>query len=287
MVSEDKKAKNSGILRLKESGTVSLRVKTVAGKLSSSQLKVLSEIVDQYGDGYICSTARLNIEIPGIDKSLADSVREELSVADLDVGSSKSEVRSIVACKGTVCRHGCCDTWAIAEKLEEEQGGRKLPRKLKIAIAGCPNNCSKVQFNDIGFMGHLYPFFDEDACTLCGACEKACKENALKIEDEKLNFNPELCVGCGDCIKKCSSDAVKISESGLTLYLGGRAGREIYIGEEAEGLIPEDKIPEITDCIITYFENNADIGERFGSMMARIGKGKVFNDLGLHSGETG
>jgi len=283
MVPEEKKANNCGVLSLKDSKTVSLRVKAVAGKLSSSQLKILSEIVDKYGDGYVCSTARLNIEIPGIDKSLADSARAELSAADLSAGSTSSEVRSVVACKGTVCRHGCCDTWAIAETLEKEQGGRKLPRKLKIAVAGCPNNCSKVQFNDIGFIAHLYPDFTGDNCNLCGACEKACKEDAVKIADEKLIFEPELCVGCGDCIRKCKTGAIQVKKEGLSLYLGGRAGREIFIGDEAEGLIPVDDIPEITDRIITYFEENANKGEKFGVMMARMGKDRVFNELCLNS----
>ena len=283
MITGGRRTNNSGILRLKESGKVSVRVKAVAGRLSSGQLLKLSDLADNYGDGYICTTARLNIEIPGVDKSLAGSVIEELSDAELSAGSTASEVRSVAACKGTVCRHGCCDTWRIAEILEEEQAGRMLPRKIKIAVAGCPNNCSRVQLNDIGFMGHRYPEFRSAECNLCGACEKICNENAVRITDGKLTFDPELCIGCGDCIDICKNGSVLVKEAGVSLFLGGRAGREIIIGSHVRGLIPESEIPETAERLITYFSEHAKKGERFGSMTARIGKAKVFNDLGFDS----
>jgi len=175
----------------------------VAGSLSSEQLETLVRTARDHGQGEVCTTARLNLEIPGVSRTDVSDAAAELSEAGLVLGSTGPSVRSVVACKGTICRHGCCDTFGLTRQLEETEGGRPLPRKLKIAIAGCPNNCSRVQFNDIGFMGHRYPRFDEGECTQCGACETVCKEDAIAVGDDGLVFTAECCVGCGDCIAAC------------------------------------------------------------------------------------
>ncbi|MDE4908818.1 4Fe-4S binding protein [Methanogenium marinum] len=278
-----KNNRQQGVLHLREKGVVSLRVKAVAGFLSAEQLEALARTARDYGQGEVCTTARLNLEIPGISKTDVTDAAAALSAADLVLGSTGPSVRSVVSCKGTICRHGCCDTFGIARQLEETEGGRPLPRKLKIAIAGCPNNCSRVQFNDIGFMGHRYPRFTEEECTQCGACETVCKEDAITMGDDGIVFSPKRCIGCGDCIAVCPKDAVSIADEGLSLFLGGRAGRKIRFGTEVKSRVAEMDVPAITERIITYFAENACDGERFGQMMDRLGDETVFRDLGLYS----
>ena len=278
-----KNSRQQGVLPLRENGVVSLRVKAVAGFFSSEQLETLAKTARDYGQGEVCTTARLNLEIPGIKRTDVSDAASALSEAGLLLGSTGPSVRSVVSCKGTICRHGCCDTFGIARQLEETEGGRPLPRKLKIAIAGCPNNCSRVQFNDIGFMGHRYPRFTEEECTLCGACETVCKEDAITMGDDGIIFSPERCIGCGDCIAACPEDAISIADDGLSVFLGGRAGRKIRFGTEVSGRIAEADVASLTDRIITYFAENACDGERFGQMMDRLGEEMVLRDLGLHS----
>lgn len=270
-------------MRLRKNGGVALRVKAIAGVLSAEQLEALAAASRQYGQGEVCTTGRLNLEIPGVSRTDVADAEAALSEAGIVLGSTGSSVRSVVACKGTICRHGCCDTFGLARQLEEAEGGRPLPRKLKINIAGCPNNCSRVQFNDIGFMGHRYPRFDADACTLCGACETVCKEAAITVADDGLVFSADRCIGCGDCITTCPKDAVCIAEEGLTVYLGGRAGRKIRFGTEVPGRVAEVDVPALTGRIITYFAEHAREGERFGQMMDRIGEETVLRELGLDS----
>jgi len=280
-MTSEKKKKQSGVLRLRENGVVSLRVKAVAGLLSAEQLETLARTARDYGLGEVCTTARLNLEIPGVARADVADASKALYEAGLVLGSTGPAVRSVVACKGTVCRHGCCDTFALSRALEETEGGRPLPRKLKIAIAGCPNNCARVQLNDIGFMGHRFPRFDAEACTRCGACEKVCREGAITVTDDEIVFSPERCIGCGDCISTCPADAISIAYEGLSLYLGGRAGREIRLGTEVPGLVAEADVPHVTERIITYFAEHAHDGERFVQMMDRIGEETVLRELGL------
>lgn len=279
-MTSEKKKKQSGVLRLRENGVVSLRVKAVAGLLSAEQLETLARTARDYGRGEVCTTARLNLEVPGVARADVADASKALSEAGLVLGSTGPAVRSVVACKGTICRHGCCDTFSLARELEETEGGRPLLRKLKIAIAGCPNNCARVQLNDIGFMGHRFPRFDAEGCTRCGACETVCREGAIAVTDDGIVFSSERCIGCGDCITACPKDAVLVADEGLSLYLGGRAGREIRLGTEVPGLVAEADVPLVTERIITYFAEHAHDGERFVQMMDRIGEETVLRELG-------
>jgi dissimilatory sulfite reductase (desulfoviridin) alpha/beta subunit len=276
-----KKNKQSGVVPLRETGVVSLRVKAVSGILSADQLETLAKTAREFGQGNVYTTARLNIEMPGIKRLDVPEATAALLKAGLTLGSTGSSVRSVIACKGSVCRHGCCDTFAMTRLLEEQEGGRPLPRKLRIAIAGCPNNCSRVQFNDIGFMGHRYPRFDEDECSRCGACQLVCKEGAIEVDDEAIVFSVDRCIGCGDCITTCPENGISIAEEGLTLFIGGRAGRAIRLGTEVPGRVAEHDVPALTRRIITYFAAHACEGERFGQMMDRIGEDRVFRALGF------
>jgi len=47
-----------------------------------------------------------------------------------------------------------------------------------------------------------------DDCTMCGACESACPNDAIKPGDPKYVIDPELCVDCGVCVDECPVEAI-------------------------------------------------------------------------------
>ncbi|QSZ66952.1 4Fe-4S dicluster domain-containing protein [Methanofollis aquaemaris] len=273
--------KLDGVLPQKEKGYVSVRVKAPAGNLTAEQLEAVAAAAKKYGRDYVGATFRLNLEIPWVKREDAGAVAAALKAAGLETGSTGPTVRSVVACKGTVCRHGCADTQVLARTIEEAQGGRPLPRKIKIGIAGCPNNCSRVQFNDIGLMGRAYPTFDADACIGCGACVRLCREGVVSIDEGTFVFSSERCIGCGDCIAVCPKDAISVREQGLTLFLGGQAGRRVRAGTRLAGLVPEEEVPALVARVIDYFAEHTRKGERLGQMLDRLGPDEVFAALGL------
>lgn len=275
--------KLGGILPQKEKGYVSVRVKAKAGNLTAEQMEAVAAAAKKYGRGYVGATFRLNLEIPWVRREDAGAVVTALEAVGLETGSTGPTVRSVVACKGTVCRHGCADTQGLARTIEETQGGRALPRKIKVGVAGCPNNCAKVQFNDIGLMARAYPVFDPDACTGCGACARVCREGAVEVEEEACTFSPAHCIGCGDCIALCPKDAIAVREQGLALFLGGQAGRRVRAGTRVAGLIPEAEVPALVARVIDYFAEHTQEGERLGQMLERLGEDEVFAALGLEA----
>ncbi|MBP2146203.1 dissimilatory sulfite reductase (desulfoviridin) alpha/beta subunit [Methanofollis sp. W23] len=273
--------KLGGILPQKEKGYVSVRVKSQAGNLTTEQMEAVAAAAREYGRGYVGATVRLNPEIPWVKREDAGAVAAALEAVGLETGSTGPTVRSVVACKGTVCRHGCADTQGLARTIEAGQGGRPLPRKIKVGIAGCPNNCAKVQFNDIGLMARAYPAFDPDACTGCGACARVCREGAVEVEEEVCTFSPAHCIGCGDCIALCPKDAIAVRDQGLTLFLGGQAGRRVRAGTRVAGLVPEAEAAALVERVIDYFAEHTQEGERLGQMLDRLGQDEVFAALGL------
>ncbi|MBC2715557.1 MAG: 4Fe-4S dicluster domain-containing protein [Desulfobacteraceae bacterium] len=52
---------------------------------------------------------------------------------------------------------------------------------------------------------------DNDKCTGCGFCVKACPADALFMENKLSKMRPpgvNECMGCGDCVAICPEDAI-------------------------------------------------------------------------------
>ncbi len=286
-MTDGKKSKKQGVIRLREKGKVAVRGRIPAGVMTASQMAAVARIAEEFGNGEVAMTARLNVEIPFVDRRDAEEVAERLREAGIEPGSTGATLRSVVACKGTVCRHGCCDTQGLARAIEERHGGCVLPRKLKIAVAGCPNNCARVQANDIGIMGRRFPAFGAGECNTCGACEKVCREGAARVTDGEVFFSEEDCVGCGDCIAVCPTEAIGVAAEGLRFSVGGRSGRVVRAGVEAEEMVPVEAALEIVGRLLDYFRENAQPGERLGELMDRVGVEEVFAAAGMRPRDTG
>ncbi|MDK2974588.1 MAG: hypothetical protein PWP08_959 [Methanofollis sp.] len=264
-----------GVLPQKKKGYVSLRVRAAGGRMTAEEMETIARTARLFGRGYAVATTRLNVEVPWVRREDAPAAVAMLAAAGLLTGSTGPSVRSVVVCKGDFCRHGLCDVRDPLLQIDRAQVGRPLPRKLKIGIAGCPNNCTKVQFNDIGLMGQAYPSFDPDVCTGCGACAGACREEAIEMGDGGVVFFADRCVGCGRCIAVCREDAIVTAKTGFAVFLGGRAGRHLQIGSRLADPIPFDAAADFVDRAIAYYIAHARKGERFGEMMRRIGEEEV------------
>ncbi|HIH87928.1 TPA: 4Fe-4S binding protein [Candidatus Bathyarchaeota archaeon] len=51
---------------------------------------------------------------------------------------------------------------------------------------------------------------DPSACVGCGACQKVCFVDAIKIEDGKARITDQ-CRGCGRCVEACHNNAIKMT----------------------------------------------------------------------------
>lgn len=264
--------KKGGFMRQKQKGYFSLRLQVVGGYLTAENIKKISEVAEQYGEGYIHLTSRQSVEIPFIKFEDIEKVKEELAKGGCKPGVCGPRVRTVTACQGnTVCPSGCIDSYEIAVDLDKRYYARELPHKFKFGVTGCQNNCLKAEENDVGIKGGLEVSWNKESCIFCGVCEKACRVGAIKIEGENITLDSNKCNNCGRCVKACPTDAWK-GEEGYLVSFGGLFGNEIHKGNQLLPLIKEkEQLYRITDKAIEFFEKNGKAGERFKFTLDRIG----------------
>ena len=235
-----------------------------------------AEVAEKYGDGYVHLTSRQGVEIPFIKLDDIDDVKDDLAKGGCKPGVCGPRVRTVTACQGNaVCPSGNINSYDIAVKLNERYFGRELPHKFKFGVTGCQNNCLKAEENDVGIKGAAEVSWKEDACIHCGVCEKACRENAISFEDDKLVIDTEKCNYCGRCAKSCPVDAWDVNEAYIVSF-GGTFGNHISKGQEFLPLITsEEQLFRVTDAAIQFFDDHANPGERFKFTIDRVGAEKL------------
>ncbi len=265
--------KKGGFMRQKQKNCFSLRLAVVGGNLTAENLKVVSEVAEKYGHGYVHMTSRQGIEIPFIQFDDIEQVRAELAKGGVRPGVCGPRVRTITACQGSeICPSGLIDTYGLAQELDEHYFGRELPHKFKFGVTGCQNNCLKTEENDIGIKGGMTVKWNAEACINCGVCEKACREGALQCTGTEVLFDESKCIFCGRCVKACPVDAWE-GESGYLVSFGGLFGNTIYKGEQLLPIIKDkETLFRVTDAAVGFFAEYANAGERFRKTLQRVGE---------------
>ena len=264
--------KKGGFMRQKQKGCFSLRVAVVGGNLTAENIKTIAEVAEEYGHGYVHMTSRQGIEIPFIKVEDINVVKQKLADGGVGTGVCGPRVRTITACQGNqVCPSGNIDSYRIAQALDERYYARELPHKFKFGVTGCQNNCLKAEENDVGIKGACIPEYEESSCIMCGVCAKACREEAITIQDGKLTLDTTKCNYCGRCVKSCPTDAWK-GESGYLVSFGGLFGNHIHRGEQLLPVITsEEQLFRVTDAAIQFFDDHANPSERFQFTLERVG----------------
>ncbi|MDY2847510.1 MAG: 4Fe-4S binding protein [Oscillospiraceae bacterium] len=270
--------KKGGFMRQKQKNNFSLRLRVVGGNLSAKQLAKIAEVADKFGDGHVHLTSRQSVEIPFIKLDDIDSVKAALAEGNVEPGVCGPRVRTITACQGeAICPSGCIDTYALAKELDDRYFAHELPHKFKFGITGCQNNCLKSEENDVGIKGGIKVAWREKDCISCGVCVKACRNEAITLKDGKISVDYDKCNFCGRCCKSCPTDAWD-EIHGYIVSFGGLFGNHINKGETVIPFIEDhDKLLEICDAAIKFFEENANPGERFKFTIDRVGREK-FNE---------
>ena len=260
-------------VQVKQKNNFSLRLRTVGGHMSAEQLAKVAEVAEKYGEGYVHLTSRQGVEIPFIKLDQIEEVKNALAEGDVVPGVCGPRVRTVTACQGAaICQSGCIDTYALAKELDERYFGYELPHKFKFGITGCQNNCLKAEENDVGIKGGMQVAWVEDKCIQCGVCVKACRNEAITLEDGKISIDTGKCNYCGRCVKSCPVDAYD-AQPGYIVSFGGTFGNHISKGETIIPFIEShEKLLKVCDAALKFFEQNGKAGERLKFTIDRTGK---------------
>lgn len=264
--------KKGGFLRQKQKDKYIVRFRSLAGNLTSEQLRSLADLADKYGQSYVHVTTRQGMEIPFVAITDYNAMKDEIKDLGLNTGTCGPRIRTVVACPGNeVCTFGLMNTREMALRLDEAFFCRDVPMKTKIGISGCPNSCAKPQENDIGLLGAIEPTLQEDLCIGCGVCEKVCPNQAITMVDGKPSIDKAKCLFEGNCIASCPVDAWVEQRRGYHVYAGGKIGRKPRLGQVVAEFIQEDQVLEYVERVLRAFEVLGTQGERIADTLARVG----------------
>ncbi len=255
-----------------EAGRIILRIRATCGEVNSVQLRKIADIAEEYGKGFVHFVVRGGPEIPSVDEINIPEIGEELAGVDLRI--LDKGIDNLQTCFGGYCTFGIMDTQALLRKLEtiiEQKGIDNL--NIKISATGCPNSCGIAHLSDIGFMGLLEPEIDEEKCTGCEVCVKACKVEAIDIsskagtvserKDKLAVIDVERCKHCGVCIVSCPLDAIREKRRGYAVLVGGRGGyspfdqvgNETRLGTAIAEFVSEEEALRIAETTLEMLVN--------------------------------
>ena len=168
----------------------------------------------------------------------------------------------------------------LKKLLDDENPGDFLRRSVEgpvrphhlfsIAVADCPNACSRPQISDIGIIAAASPVLTEHACIMCGACENACRESAVTVDTSRQTpvIDYDLCMFCGGCIAVCPTGKTIAGQTGYRVMIGGKLGRHPRLATELPGIYDAKTVFLIVKWCVDEYREKSTRGKRFASIVA-------------------
>jgi len=133
-----------------------IRTKVPGGLLTSRQMRQLALVADQFAGGKGHLTTRQNMQyhfVPLVD--VPDALHKLADVRLTTREACYNTVRNVTACPlAGVHPHEPFDVQPYARRLAfaflHKELTDSLPRKFKVAFAGCPEDCIATAINDVG-----------------------------------------------------------------------------------------------------------------------------------------
>lgn len=194
---------------------------------------------------------------PGVSMVVLESCRAQLSQCPntlLDTGPWRQAIAEWLQASD------------INERLRQRVSEDRVlfHHKLKIALAGCPNGCSRPQIADLALVGSLSPAFDTDLCTGCGSCAEVCPDDAIQVQGIATH-DPARCLGCQNCSQACAEEAVALGPPFARLYLGGKLGRHPRLALPAGKVGDPAQAVEVFSQAVERYLKEAPPNQRFAA----------------------
>jgi ferredoxin-nitrite reductase len=136
-------------------GHFMLRTKVIQGKLSADQVETMASIAAEFGRGVIDCTTRQCFQIHWITLDKVPEIFARLDRVGLTTAGACGDItRNVVGCTLSGLAHDeIVDGYGTAEAVHNHFLKNKLysnlPRKYKISVTGCAEDCARGLINDI------------------------------------------------------------------------------------------------------------------------------------------
>jgi ferredoxin-nitrite reductase len=145
-----------------------LRIKVPGGQLTSEQAAVIGGIADEFargpepnpvfGDAYLDLTTRQDIQMHWIEIGAVPEIWRRLeAVGVTTVQACGDSARNVLCCPVSgIDHHEVLDAFPVAQAISHFFTGNRdyanLPRKFKMSVTGCIEDCAQSEINDIGLV---------------------------------------------------------------------------------------------------------------------------------------
>lgn len=166
--------KLAGLYHQKQRGYFMVRTKVPGGNLTAEQARVIGEVATEFacapeeyggeeqsevwGDAYLDITDRQDIQMHWIELEDVPKIWDRYeSVGLTTMQACGNSVRNVVACPVSgLDSEEEMDAQEVAEAITDrflaDEHYANLPRKFKISVTGCHENCARAQINDLGLL---------------------------------------------------------------------------------------------------------------------------------------
>ena len=176
-----------------QDGHFMLRVKVVQGVLTGDQAEAIAGDRRDFGRGIVDCTTRQCFQIHWIRLDKVPEIFDRLEPVGLTTSGACGDItRNVVGCTLAGIGHEqIVDGHATAEAVHEYFLGNKLysnlPRKYKISITGCREDCARGLINDVALSGAI-PRTARAASTSASAA--ACRARRTSRADSTSSSRP-------------------------------------------------------------------------------------------------
>jgi len=145
-----------------------LRVKLPGGRLTAPQARLIGRIADEhargpqphpvFGDGYLDLTTRQDIQLHWIKLAAVPEIWRRLAeVGITTVQACGDSARNVLCCPVSgIDRDEVVPALPVAEAISAYFTGNRdyanLPRKFKLSVTGCREDCAQAEINDVGYL---------------------------------------------------------------------------------------------------------------------------------------
>ncbi len=145
-----------------------LRVKIPGGQLTSAQARLIGEIADEHargpapnpvwGDGYLDLTTRQDIQLHWIRIGAIPEIWSRLEAVGITtVQACGDSARNVLCCPVSgIDGDEVIDAYPVAVAISDFFTGNReyanLPRKFKMSVTGCIEDCAQAEINDLALV---------------------------------------------------------------------------------------------------------------------------------------
>lgn len=291
------------LMHVSETGAEFFTVRVASPRLVSVDfIREISDLADQFCDGYLRFTSRNNIEFLISKKENVQALLDVLSDRKMLVGGTGNSITNVVHTQGWVhCHTPATDASgivkAVMDVVADHFTNMDLPAMCRISMACCLNMCGAVHCSDIAILGvHRTPPRIDHA-KLAKLCEiptviASCPTGAIKPDpkNKSVKVTAEKCMYCGNCYTMCPSmEIMDPLNDGIAILVGGKVSNTRGGPAFSRFAIPflpntPPRWTETTDAvknILDVWIKDAKQGERIGEWINRIGWETFFKRTGL------